>query len=59
MAVLDEVLDLIREEIITENELVELLENVPEDMVVICTGRYVPEHVKECADEVYQVTLEK
>jgi len=59
LAVLDEVLDLIREEIITEKELVELLENVPEDMVVICTGRYVPDCVKECADELYQVTLEK
>ena len=31
----------------------------PEDMVVICTGRQVPERVKECADELYQVTLEK
>ena len=43
----------------SEEELLELLAIVPEDMVVICTGRHVPERIKECADELYQVTLEK
>ena len=45
--------------ITSEEEFLELAAIVPEDMVVICTGRQVPERVKECADELYQVTLEK
>ena len=59
LVVLDEVLGLVSQEIISEDELLELLSVVPEDMVVICTGRQVPEKIKECADELYQVTLEK
>lgn len=59
LVVLDEVLGLIRQEIIMEEELVELLQAVPEGMIVICTGRQVPDCIKECADELYQVTLEK
>ena len=59
LVVLDEVLELIRQNIISEKEFLELAAAVPDDMVVICTGRNVPERIKECADELYQVTLEK
>ena len=59
LVVLDEVLGLLNQNIISEEEFLELAAIVPEDMVVICTGRQVPERVKECADELYQVTLEK
>jgi cob(I)alamin adenosyltransferase len=59
LVVLDEVLGLLSQNIISEQEFLELVEAVPEDMVVICTGRQVPECIKESADEVYQVTLEK
>ena len=59
LVVLDEVLGLLSQNIISEDEFLELAAAVPEDMVVICTGRQVPERVKECADELYQVTLEK
>ena len=59
LVVLDEVLGLVEQAIITEAELLEMLETVPEDMVVICTGKHVPDRIKECADELYQVTLEK
>lgn len=59
LVVLDEVLELVNYQIISEEDLVELAAVIPEDMVVICTGRKVPEAVKECADELYQVTLEK
>lgn len=59
LVVLDEILGLIKQNIISEDEFLELAEAVPEDMVVICTGRQVPERIKECADELYQVTLEK
>ena len=59
LVVLDEVLGLLSQNIITEEEFMELVAAVPEDMVVICTGRQVPESIKECADELYQVMLEK
>jgi cob(I)alamin adenosyltransferase len=59
LVVLDEILGLLNQNIISEEEFLELAAIVPEDMVVICTGRQVPERVKECADELYQVILEK
>lgn len=59
LVVLDEVLGLLAQNIISEEDILELAASVPEDMVVICTGRQVPDSVKECADELYQVTLEK
>jgi len=59
LVVLDEVLELVNRNIISEEDLLELAAAIPEDMVVICTGRKVPEAVKECADELYQVMLEK
>ncbi len=59
LVVLDEILGLLEMQIVSEEEFLELATIVPEDMVVICTGRHVPESVKECADELYQVTLEK
>ncbi len=59
LVVLDEVLGLLDNEIISEEQLLDLAAAVPEEMVVICTGRRVPDSIKECADELYQVTLEK
>lgn len=59
LVVLDEVLRLVDQQIISEDEFMELIAAVPEDMVVICTGIKVPERIKQCADELYQVTLEK
>lgn len=59
LLVLDEVLGLVESTIISEEELIELVSGIPEDMVVICTGRNVSACIKECADELYQVTLEK
>ena len=59
IVVLDEVLGLLSQNIISEEDFLELAAVVPEDMVVICTGRQVPDRIKECADELYQVTLEK
>lgn len=59
LVILDEVLGLVDQQIISENDLLELAATIPEDMVVICTGRKVPDSIKECADELYQVTLEK
>ena len=59
LVVLDEVLGLITQQIVSEEEFLELVSAIPDDMVVICTGRKVPDSIKECADELYQVTLEK
>lgn len=59
LVVLDEILGLVDQQIISEEEFLELAAIIPEDMVVICTGRKVPDKIKECADELYQVTLEK
>lgn len=57
--VLDEVLGLVDKKIVSEEEFLNMMAAVSEDMVVICTGRTVPDCVRECADEVYQITLEK
>ena len=59
LVVLDEVLELVSRDIISEEDFLEMAAAIPEDMVVICTGRRVPDSIKECADELYQVTLEK
>ena len=59
LVVLDEVLELVSRDIISEEDFLEMVAAIPEDMVVICTGRKVPDSIKECADELYQVTLEK
>jgi len=59
LVVLDEVLGLVDQQIVSEDDFLELAAAIPEDMVVICTGRKVPDSIKESADEVYQVTLEK
>ena len=59
LVVLDEVLGLVDQDIISEKDFLDLAAAIPEDMVVICTGRKVPDAIKECADELYQVTLEK
>ena len=59
IVVLDEVLELINQKIITEDEFLELVASVPDDMVVICTGRQVSERIRSCADELYQIVSEK
>ena len=59
LVVLDEVLGLIEKQIVSEQDFLDLVALVPEDMVVICTGRNVPDSIRECADELYQITLEK
>lgn len=59
LVVLDEVLDLVENEIISEAALLELISLIPDDMVVICTGRNLRDGIRNMADEVYQVTLEK
>lgn len=59
LVVLDEVLDLVENGIISEDALLELISLIPEDMVVICTGKSLRDNIRDMADQVYQITLEK
>lgn len=59
LLVLDEILGLVDEQVITVDELKELLENKTEEMSVICTGRSLPEELISVADEIYHITTEK
>ena len=59
MVILDEVLDLVENGIVSEDSFLEMISLIPEDMTVICTGRKISENIRRMADEVYQVTLEK
>lgn len=59
LVVLDEILELVENKIISEDEMLELITSIPEDMVLICTGKVLSDKIRACADEVYQVTLEK
>ena len=59
LVVLDEVLDLVENGIISEDALLELISLIPDDMVVICTGKSLRDGIRNMADEVYQITLEK
>ena len=59
LVVLDEVLDLVENGVVSEEALLGLISFIPDDMVVICTGKVLREGVRNVADEVYQITLEK
>lgn len=59
LVVLDEVLELVENDIVSEDAMLELIALIPENMVVICTGRRLRDSIRNVADEVYQVTLEK
>ena len=59
LIVLDEILELLEKNIISEDAFLELAQAIPEDMVVICTGRKIGEKIKNCADEVYCISKQK
>uniref|UniRef100_UPI00405761B5 cob(I)yrinic acid a,c-diamide adenosyltransferase n=1 Tax=Agathobacter sp. TaxID=2021311 RepID=UPI00405761B5 len=59
LVVLDEILELLENDIISEEAFWELANAIPEDMVVICTGRNLRDKVRACADEVYRISCEK
>ena len=57
--VLDEVLGLVDQKVISLQDIREMLEAKPDDMTVICTGRVLADEIRELADEVYNITFEK
>ncbi len=59
LLVLDEVLGLVDEGVISAEEMCGLLESRPEEVSVICTGRVLPDALRKYADEIYNITVEK
>jgi cob(I)alamin adenosyltransferase len=57
--ILDELLGILDEKVISEEEVRDLLAGRPEEMTLICTGRVLNETVREYADEIYHIAPEK
>lgn len=59
MLVLDEVLGIMDQKVITSQDLQQLFLNKPEDMTLVCTGRVLDDSIREYADEIYNIAPEK
>ena len=59
MIVLDEIMGLVDQKVISLNDIKEMLASRPEDMTIICTGRVLAEEIRELADEIYNIAPEK
>ena len=59
MLILDEVLGIVDEKVISPEEIGELFAAKPEEMTLVCTGRVLDEKIREAADEVYNIAPEK
>lgn len=59
MLILDEVLGIMDEKVISPEELKELFEAKPEEMTLVCTGRVLEDSIRDCADEIYNIAPEK
>lgn len=59
LLVMDEVLGLVDEKVISVEELKEFFENRADDMDIICTGRSLHDDIRKYADEIYNITPEK
>lgn len=59
MLVLDEVLGIMDEKVISPQEMQELLTAKPEEMILVCTGRVLDDSIREYADEIYNIAPEK
>jgi cob(I)alamin adenosyltransferase len=57
--ILDELLGILDEKVVSEEEVRDLLAGRPEEMTLICTGRVLNETVREYADEIYHIAPEK
>lgn len=57
--ILDEVLGLLDEEIVTEEELIRLIRVKSEETHLILTGRVISDGILDCADEVYEICIKK
>lgn len=59
LLVLDEILGLVDLQIISFEEVKQLLDSRPEEMTIICTGRVLDDRIRELADEIYNIAPEK
>lgn len=59
MIILDEINYAVKFNLITENEMLELIKKIPEDLHVVCTGRNATESLIEAADLVTEMRLIK
>ena len=59
MLILDEVLGIVDEKVISPQEICELFAAKPEEMTLVCTGRVLDDQIREAADEVYNIAPEK
>lgn len=59
MLILDELLGVVDEKVISTEEIRELFAAKPEDMTLVCTGRVLDDTIRELADEIYNIAPEK
>ena len=59
LVVLDEILGLVDQEVISVQEFKDLIDIKPENMTIICTGRVLHERMRPYADEIYNIAPEK
>lgn len=59
LLILDEILGLLDEKVVTLEEVTELVNAKPDEMNIIFTGRVLPEAMRDLADEIYNIESEK
>ena len=59
LLIMDEILGLLDEGVITMEDMKELISAKPEEMNIIFTGRVLPDALRACADEIYNIAPEK
>ncbi len=57
--IMDEILGLLDQGVVSFDEIRDMLEARPDDMTVIFTGRTMDERLWDLADEIYKITQEK
>lgn len=58
MVILDEVLGLLDRDVITFEELKDVLAQKTDDMTIICTGIVLDERLRDVADEIYNISID-
>lgn len=59
LVILDEILGVVDENVVSVDEMRELFTAKPEEMTIICTGRVLHDEIREFADEIYNIAPEK
>jgi cob(I)alamin adenosyltransferase len=59
MLIFDELLGVLDEKVISDEEVSGMLDGIPEDMTLICTGRVLSESVRRHADKIIHIAPEK